>query len=190
MRSYDPCMAARDIKRTDVLEAIKFRENPDNAEFVRSLRFDGATTFRLVHDGRFYPSKEIAGIAHGIATGQCWNRDDVSGGMRGDQAGGILSKLGFLIDDGPLFEVEDLKVDRTHGRPAPYQYVVLLWAISRARSGSPRLVPYLDVRDDLAELLTPFALAKTAPDPAMPWFALRNSSWWELRIPSATRSRT
>jgi hypothetical protein len=75
-------MAAKDIKRSDVLEAIEFREDPGNAEFVRSLRFEEATKFRLVHGGRFYESKEIAGIAHGIATGQFWNRDNLSGGMR------------------------------------------------------------------------------------------------------------
>jgi hypothetical protein len=188
--SYDDAVAAGDIKRSDVLEAIKFRDDPDNAEFVRSLRFEEATKFRLVHGGRFYESKEIAGIAHGIATGQFWDRDDLSGGMRSGQGAGILRNLGFVIDDGPLFELEHLRVDRTHGKPAPYQYVVLLWAISRARSGSPRMVPFNDARDELAQILAPFAVAQTAPDPAMPWFALRNSSWWELQVPTTPSGLT
>jgi hypothetical protein len=183
-------VAAGDIKHSDVLRAIDLHNDPTQQELVRSLRFEEATKFRLVHDGRFYESKEIAGIAHGIATGQFWNRDDLSGGMRSDQGAGILSNLGFLIDDGPLFELEHLRVDRTHGRPAPYQYVVLRWAIARARSGLPRMVPFNDARDELAQILAPFALAQTAPDPAMPWFALRNSSWWELQVPTTPSGLT
>ncbi len=32
-------------------------------------------------------------------------------------------------------------------------------------------------------MLAPFAIAKTAPDPAVPWFALRGCSWWQLETP-------
>ena len=39
------------------------------------------------------------------------------------------------------------------------------------------------MKTDLAQALGPFAVAKTPPDPAMPWFALRDTSWWELQIP-------
>jgi hypothetical protein len=46
-----------------------------------------------------------------------------------------------------------------------------------------RLVPFHDVSSDLATVLAPFAIAKTAPDPAMPWFALRDTAWWEVQIP-------
>jgi hypothetical protein len=61
--------------------------------------------------------------------------------------------------------------------------VVLLWAIARARAHAPRLVHFNDVRAELTELLAPFAIAKSAPDPAMPWAALDNSGLWELVKP-------
>jgi hypothetical protein len=144
----------------------------------------------LVHEGRFYDSKAISGIAHGIATGQYWTKDDLSGGVTSGAGAKILRDLDFFVDDGELFELTQLEVDRTHGQPAPYPYVVLLWAVSRARSRSERLTPYQEVRDELRELLAPFAIGKTGPDPAMPWFALRNSSWWELQMPSGTASTT
>jgi hypothetical protein len=86
----------------------------------------------------------------------------------------ILENLGFFVDRGTLRSLSTLRVDTSHGKRAPYQYVVLLWAYSRARNGLPRLVPFNDVRDELAGILAPFAIAATAPNPAMPWAALAN----------------
>lgn len=176
-------MAARDIQRADVEAAIKVRDDPGQQELVRSLRFGPATKYRLVHEGRFYNSKEIAGIAHGIATDVFWNRDDLSGGVDSGQGAEILRRLGFFVDDGLLYEIDRLQVYRGHGKPAPYQFVLLLWAIARARTGRPRLAPFLDVQDELSEILAPFALAQTAPNPAEPWLALRGTGWWELQLP-------
>jgi hypothetical protein len=86
----------------------------------------------------------------------------------------VLEELGFFVDtDGLVFGIEQLPVDETHGRPAAYQFLVLLWAIARARAGEPRMFPFNEVRRELAELLKPFALTKTPPDPVMPWIALR-----------------
>lgn len=79
-----------------------------------------------------------------------------------------------------LASLHQLKVQVYKGRPAPYQYVVLLWAIDRARTGRPRMARYSEVRDELSRVLAPFALAKTPPNPANPWVALGQSSWWEL----------
>lgn len=79
-----------------------------------------------------------------------------------------------------LAAVHDLRVQTYKGRPAPYQYVVLLWAIDRAHSGKPRMTRFNEVKDELSRALAPFALAKTAPTPANPWVALGRSPWWEL----------
>ena len=79
--SYDYPVAASDIKRSDVLQVIELHEDPDQAAFVDSLGFGPARKYRLVHEGRFYDSKAIAGIAHGVATGQYWTKDDLSGGV-------------------------------------------------------------------------------------------------------------
>jgi 5-methylcytosine-specific restriction protein A len=177
-------VSADEISADDVLAAVEMLNDPEQDEQIAKLHFGPATKYRLVHRGRFYDSKAVAGVAHGVATGTPWTRDDLSGGVGSGQGARILTKLGFLVDDGPLFELTQLKVDRTHGKPAPYQYVVLLWAIAEARSGKHRMNPFSSVRAQLSELLAPFAIAKTAPDPAMPWLALRNTSWWDAQIPS------
>jgi hypothetical protein len=178
---YDFGVAVSDIDEGDVLGAIELLDDPTQAEFIDSLHFKSATQYRLVHQGRLYDSKAVVGIAHGVATGQFWTSDDLYGGVAPGAAAWALRKLGFFVDDGPIHELTQVHVDRTHGKPAPYQYVVLLWAISRARSGMPRLAAFHDVGPDLAMTLAPFAIAKTAPDPAMPWFAMRDITWWEYR---------
>jgi len=116
-----------------------------------------------VHEGKFYDSKAVVGIAHGLSpAGEYLSSRDFTGGASG--AGRVLTRLGFYVDYKWLFEISKLRVDRTHGRPAAFQYVVLLWAIARARAGLPRIARFNDVRRELADLLAPFALAKTAPD--------------------------
>ena len=73
-----------------------------------------------------------------------------------------------------------------NGRRATYKYVVLLWAVTRAELGHGRLTSYEDARSEVADLLSPFRIAESAPKPLDPWFALRTSSWWEIRdLPSS-----
>jgi putative restriction endonuclease len=81
-------------------------------------------------------------------------------------------------DDPLLNSLDELRVDRQLGRPAPYQQLVLLWAISETMRGGDRLRPFSSASGELRTLLTPFAVGETAPDPELPWFALRKSSWW------------
>jgi hypothetical protein len=50
------------------------------------------------------------------------------------------------------------------------------------------MVPFNDVRDELAQILAPFAVAQSAPDPVMPWIALDGSMVWELEKPSGAES--
>ena len=177
-------MGLGDIRREDVLRAMALLDDPiEGPRLLEELHFKQAKDYRLVYEGRFYDSKAVVGIAHGLgAGGRYLTSGDFSGGL--DSVVRVLSQLGFYVDAGFLYDITQLRVDRTHGRPAPYQYIVLLWAIARARSGLPRMVPFNDVCDELAQIIAPFALAQTAPDPAMPWFALRNSSWWELQVPT------
>ncbi|MDS1116649.1 SIR2 family protein [Gordonia westfalica] len=80
-----------------------------------------------------------------------------------------------------LSELELLLRASKDGRPATYKYVVLLWAVTRAQQGHERLTRYKDSRKELASLLSPFRIADTAPKPLDPWYALRTSSWWEVR---------
>lgn len=174
-------MAASDIRREHVLKAIEECDRMGQVDFLAEYGHTKANQFRLVHEGKFYASKAIAGVAQGYATGTFRDKDGLSGGIKPGQAAAILTNLEFYVDDGTLFAIEQLQPDRTHGKQAPYQYVLLLWAFGRARDHDPRLVPFNDVRQELADLLAPFAIAKTAPDPAMPWAALGNTyPYWEL----------
>ncbi len=89
-----------------------------------------------------------------------------------------------------LSSLDELKVDRQLGRPAPYQQVVLLWAISKVVHGRERLQPFLEARDELRALLRPFVVGGNDPDPELPWFALRRSPWWQLSpVPQVPMSR-
>lgn len=85
-----------------------------------------------------------------------------------------------------LTELQQFVRASKNGRRATYKYVVLLWAVTRAGQGHGRLTSYEDARSELANLLSPFRIAESAPKPVDPWFALRTSSWWEIRdLPSS-----
>ena len=86
--------------------------------------------------------------------------------------------------------LDDLKVDRQLGRPAPYQQLLLLWGIAEAVRGGDRLRSFSSAKDQLRALLAPFAVGDSAPDPELPWLALRRSSWWQLSpVPEGRVSR-
>lgn len=175
-------MAPSDIDVSSVLAAMAKYDKLGSAEFFKRYHFGPSSKFWLVHNGRFYDSKAIAGVAHGIATSDYWTTKRAFGGTGPGGAVTILENLGFFIDrSGLLRQLTQLQVDRTHGNRAPYQYVVILWAIARARAHAPRLVPFASVRQELAGLLAPFAIASSDPDPAMP--ALGRSELWELVNP-------
>lgn len=180
-------MAFRDIQRQDVLDAIALLDDPvEGARRLDELHFKPAKYLRLVYRGKFHDSKAVVGIAHGFATGEYLTSRDFTGGEASVVR--VLERLEFYVDRGLLDGIAQLRVDRTHSRPAAYQYVVILWAIGRARAGLPRMVPFNDVRDELAQTLAPFAVARTAPDPVMPWIALTGSMLWELEKPSGATS--
>ncbi|MEE3852776.1 DUF3883 domain-containing protein [Gordonia sp. LSe1-13] len=173
-------MAIPDIEPAHILSAIELLDDPDEGpRLLKSLHFNEAQRFRLLCRGVFYPSKAVVGIAHQFVPGGGYlDSSQVIGGVGNPTtAASVLEDRGFFVDYGELWALQELQVDRTHGRPAPYQEVVLLWAISRARAGKPRIMPFSAVRTELAQLLRPFAIGKTPPDPVMPWIALRGPLW-------------
>lgn len=85
--------------------------------------------------------------------------------------------------DALLDSIARINAYKRGGNTAPYQFLVLMWAIARARSGEARLVAFGDAKDELLEILSPFRVAETEPDPVDPWYALRNTDWWELSPP-------
>jgi hypothetical protein len=170
------------IRVEDVIGAIALLDDPVEGPRLREeLGFKSAKNYRLLWEGRFYDSKPVVGIANGLLTGTYIDHEGFSGGAK--RVASLLTRLGFVVDDGWLYEIKQLRVSWPQGKRAPYQYVVLLWALSRAvRSEGPRMVPFSSVRDELSELLAPFAISETPPDPAMPWLALRGPLW-DLEVP-------
>lgn len=175
------------ITRPSVLKAIAEFDEVGQAEFLQRRGYAEARNFRLVHEGRFYDSKAIAGVAYGYATGRFVDSSEFSGGLA--TVADCLTRLGFVVDHGGkhargglLWELESTNVFTRGGRSAAYKFVVLLWAIRDAETqGGP--VPLSTVRSELAGLLAPFAVAASAPNPADPWVALRGSGWWTLELP-------
>lgn len=92
--------------------------------------------------------------------------------------------VGGIDAEAALSALYDISVETdVNGRQAPYQYLVLLWAIQRARIGLPQPVPYLEVRANIADILGRFTLARSSPNVANPWFALRQTPWWYIPNP-------
>lgn len=89
------------------------------------------------------------------------------------------------VDQDALLEsIANIRAYKHHdGKIAPYQFLVLTWAIWRARRREPRLARFDEVKGELFKLLSPFRVAEAEPDPADPWYALRNTPWWELSAP-------
>lgn len=171
------------ITRSAVLSAIEEFDELGQEEFLRTRGYAEARNFRLVYRGCFYDSKAIAGVAHGYATGYFCDSSEFSGGLA--TVSDRLTDLGFVVDHGGkhargglLWDLETTQVFKRGGRSAAYKFVVLRWAVERTDS-HPGFVRFSNARKELAELLAPFAVAQSAPNPADPWVALRGS-WWTL----------
>lgn len=182
------------VTRQSVLQAIAEFDELGQTEFLRRRGFAEARNFRLVHQGRFYDSKAIVGVAHGYATGRFVDSSEFSGGLA--TVADCLRGLGFVVDHGGkhargglLWDLETMKVFTLGGRSAAYKFVVLRWAVS-GPDPQREPVPLSKVRDELAELLAPYAVADSAPHPADPWVALRSSGWWTLELPDGVDGAT
>ncbi|WP_137876349.1 hypothetical protein [Rhodococcus sp. Q] len=178
------------ITRNSVLKAIGEFDELGQSEFLRRRGYAEARNFRLVHEGRFYDSKAIAGVAHGYATGRFLDGSEFSGGLA--TVADCLTGLGFVVDHGGkhargglLWDLETTTVFKRGARSAAYKYVVLLWAVNES-STRPGPVPFSEARGELTGLLAPFAVADSAPHSADPWVALRSSGWWTIAWPSGT----
>ncbi|MFC9790208.1 hypothetical protein [Rhodococcus sp. NPDC127528] len=175
------------VTRSAVLQAISEFDNLGQSEFLRRRGFAEARNFRLVYEGRFYDSKAIVGVAHGYATGRFVDSSEFSGGLA--TVADCLRGFGFVVDHGGkhargglLWDLENTKVFTRGSKSAAYKFVVLRWAVDGPDSQCGP-VPLSKVRAELADLLAPFAVADSAPNPADPWVALRHSGWWTLELP-------
>lgn len=89
-------MDLRTISAEDVRRAIALHDELGREKFLRRYGFGPARNYKLVVEGREYPSKAIVGVAHEFATGSPLTAAEFAGG-RG-QTVPVLESLGFVVE--------------------------------------------------------------------------------------------
>ncbi len=161
-------MALGDITREALLAAVAEYDELGQDQFLAKYGFDRARLYVLVHDGKPYDSKAIAGAAHGFLPGQKpLTARQFSGGEA--TVGRLLRNRGFTVQVGDALtpdilvnRLATLRVYRSGGAPALYQPITLLWAFGRVRHGEPRLASWPQTRREVGELLTRYGRGETA----------------------------
>ncbi|BBC31266.1 hypothetical protein SGFS_025600 [Streptomyces graminofaciens] len=93
-------MALTDITASAVVQAIEEFDRRGRDAFLETHGFGRARRYLLEHDGKFYDSKAIAGVAHGYLAGQeVLESGEFSGGE--GHAVSVLRDLGFRVVDEP-----------------------------------------------------------------------------------------
>lgn len=124
------------ITRAAVLKAIAEYDELGRAEFLTKYGFGEARSYVLVHDGRRYDSKAIAGVAHQWTQDRPLRPDEFSGGH--NAAVKWLTELDFLVEDladeaktwGLVCNPELFDIDRLR-RDGKY---LQLWKVTRFKS--------------------------------------------------------
>jgi 5-methylcytosine-specific restriction protein A len=83
------------ITRESVLKAIAEHDVLGREAFLETYHFGKARSYVLVHEGREYDSKAIAGVAHKWDQGRALAPGEFSGGK--DHAAAWLKRLGFQV---------------------------------------------------------------------------------------------
>jgi 5-methylcytosine-specific restriction protein A len=68
------------ITRDGVLKAVSEYDELGRGRFLAQYGYEPATGYLLVHEGRTYDSKAIAGVAHKFDQGRALRPDELSGG--------------------------------------------------------------------------------------------------------------
>jgi 5-methylcytosine-specific restriction enzyme A len=183
-------MGWRDITREAVLAAIAEYDRLGQDEFLSRYGFDRARSYLLVHDGKAYDSKAIVGVAHGFLPGErALSAGEFSGGEA--TVGRLLRGLGFSVQVGELTAgtlvrlLTKLNVYYSDGLPALYQPITLLWAVSRAGRGEPRLVSWNETEQEISALVECYGRPGETARVYYPIAALHNAGLWELDADAA-----
>ncbi|MET8049529.1 HNH endonuclease [Streptosporangium sp. NPDC005286] len=194
-------MALSDLRREMVLAAIAEFDQLGRDAFLKLYDYGRARDYFLLHDGKRYDSKAIAGVAHRGVEGKPMTNDRLSGGK--DHAAGVLIRLGFDVTapgevirkhsiEDLLRKVGSLKpaVSPTTGAQKRHQPLTLLWAIGRAAQGEPRLTPWEITYGELGQLIEEFGLEEDRPNPEFPVLWLYHHGLWDLpghaKVPPAS----
>ncbi|MEU3613040.1 HNH endonuclease signature motif containing protein [Streptomyces sp. NPDC006872] len=175
-------MAPSEITRAGILRAIAEHDRLGTEAFRAEYRFHAAATYLLVHEGRQYDSKAIAGVAHlydfGVALKP--SSPGLSGGLK--HAVAWLRREGFTVVEPPKTfhrRVGDVRPARRAAGAPLHRPVLLLWAIGQAVAGAPRMRSWLATRDAVAPLLEKYAQVDDGMDGARyPFWALVHDDLW------------
>ncbi|WP_439674836.1 HNH endonuclease [Embleya sp. MST-111070] len=102
-------MRIGELTRDAVLLALAECDRLGNDDFLASYGFRPARKYVLVHGGRDYDSKAVAGVAHRYCQGRALRADEFSGGR--SAAAGWLRRLGFDVrtrESGPAWVWDEL----------------------------------------------------------------------------------
>lgn len=83
------------------------------------------------------------------------------------------------VRDEWIAKVSTLKVGRSGGAPAVHKPLLTLMLLARAQRRLPRVVPYLEIRQQLSDLIVRFGSGKRA-DPRLPFWHLQSEGFWEV----------
>ncbi|MFG2248999.1 HNH endonuclease signature motif containing protein [Spirillospora sp. NPDC048823] len=174
------------ITREAVLHTIAECDELGRHRFLDRYGFAPARQYFLYHDGVYYDSKAIVGVAYRHVTGRPLTADQFSGGRQ--TVVRLLTRLGFEVaNDEPiaprrrLIEIlETLRIASTADGPARHQPITLLWAFGRAAHRRPRLVPWRDAHAELRYLMREYGQPSSRPTPEFPIVALAHTALWEL----------
>ncbi|MER5399316.1 HNH endonuclease signature motif containing protein [Streptomyces sp. NPDC002599] len=177
-------MAPSEITRAGILRAIDEHDRLGVEAFRDTYGFRAAATYLLVHEGRQYDSKAIAGVAHKYDFGEPLkpSTPGFSGGLKAAVA--WLRREGFTVVELPKTfhrRVGDLRPARRAAGTALHRPVLLLWAIGQAAVGAPRMRSWSATRDAVAPLMEKYAQIDDGMDGARyPFWALVRDDLWIL----------
>ncbi|GAA3572775.1 hypothetical protein GCM10022419_062120 [Nonomuraea rosea] len=169
-----------------ILAAIKEYDQLGRDAFLERYGFREARDYFIIHNGRGYDSKAIAGVAYRGVDGHVLRASEFSGGAA--TVGRVLGHLGFLLgsrqDASPaaafLEKIRDLDTAVSNGRPKRHQPLTLLWALGRAAHRAERLVPWDVTRAEISALIKEFGLPGDRPTPEYPVLKLTHFGLWTL----------
>jgi len=85
----------KSVNRESILMAISEYDKRGQSEFLKHHGYQKARSYILVHEGRYYDSKAIVGVAYGYQFGTPLRSDEFSGGAKTVAA--LLNSLGFEV---------------------------------------------------------------------------------------------
>ena len=179
-------MALNEITAAEVVAAISEYDRLGQDAFLGQYGFAAARQYVLVHEGKSYDSKAIAGAAHGYLPGRKpLAAREFSGGEA--TVGRLLRGLGFTVQVGSELTADRLEQHlarlRVYGKdkvPALYQPITLLWAFARARRGDSRLVSWTETHQQVSSLLQQYGRETEGGRVYYPVAALHRAGLWEL----------